>query len=55
MADVSGFEPKLTESKSVVLPLHYTPINFIGALDRHRTCNIQSLKLQRLPIASQEH
>ena len=27
MAGVLGFEPRLTESKSVVLPLHYTPIN----------------------------
>ena len=25
LAEVSGFEPKPTESKSVVLPLHYTP------------------------------
>ena len=25
LAEVLGFEPRLTESKSVVLPLHYTP------------------------------
>ena len=25
MAGVSGLEPELTESKSAVLPLHYTP------------------------------
>ena len=25
MAGVLGFEPRITESKSVVLPLHYTP------------------------------
>ena len=26
MAGTQGFEPQLTESKSVVLPLHYVPI-----------------------------
>ena len=25
MAGIQGFEPQLTESKSVVLPLHYVP------------------------------
>ena len=36
MADVPGLEPRTTESKSVVLPLHHTPINF-GTLARTRT------------------
>ena len=36
MADVPGLEPRTTESKSVVLPLHHTPINF-GTLARIRT------------------
>ena len=30
---VLGFEPRITESESVVLPLHYTPI------DQRRFCN----------------
>ena len=32
MAGVVGIEPTLTESKSVVLPLHYTPTNKTGYL-----------------------
>ena len=28
MAEVLGLEPRMTESKSVVLPLHYTPSVF---------------------------
>ena len=36
MADVPGLEPRTTESKSVVLPLHHTPINF-GTLAQTRT------------------
>ena len=28
VAGPQGFEPRLTESKSVVLPLHYGPTNF---------------------------
>lgn len=37
LADVPGFEPRITESKSVVLPLHYTPIIYcVRTLDRQR-------------------
>ena len=29
LAGLRGLEPRTTESKSVVLPLHYNPINFL--------------------------
>ena len=29
LAGASGLEPEITESKSVVLPLHYTPTNLL--------------------------
>ena len=53
MAGVSGFEPKLTESKSVVLPLHYTPTKnwWKGVESNHRHMDFQSIALPtELPI-----
>ena len=29
LAGILGFEPRLTESKSAVLPLHYIPTNLV--------------------------
>ena len=31
---VLGFEPRQTESESVVLPLHYTPVKKLSSLNK---------------------
>lgn len=36
MADLPGFEPRITESKSVVLPLHYRSFESAFAVGQRR-------------------
>ena len=43
MAEASGIEPLLTESKSVVLPLHNAP-TVIGACSWFRTTGLTLIK-----------
>ena len=42
LAEGAGFEPTITESKSVVLPLHYPPIYVQGGVP----CTVQLTKVK---------
>ena len=54
MADVPGLEPRTTESKSVVLPLHHTPINLVPLLGLEPR-ELFLLREATLPICPQGH